>query len=105
MEYVEALQRWVYCPRERARGTSKRRMHVGPTIWVAVGTAEAKIGTTSRSVPPEFKSRRVARGDPEGLMELIRTDSPTCDLEAINLTIAFAAASKLKIRSADISNA
>ncbi len=41
----------------------------------------------------------------EDLKELIRTGTPPCELDAMNLTIAFAASRKPVIRSADISNA
>ena len=51
-----------------------------------------------------FKSRLTARGDLEGL-DGIRSDSPTAETEAHHLLFSWAAASKVKLKSGDISNA
>ena len=50
-------------------------------------------------VPPKYKSRLVVRGDLEKGIENIRSDSPTCDIEAQNLIFSFAASKMLKIKS------
>ena len=55
-------------------------------------------------MPAWYKSRLVGRGDLEK-QEQIRSDSPTCDVEGVNMIFSFAASNKLKIRSADITNA
>ena len=55
-------------------------------------------------VPPEYKSRLCGRGDME-YVEGLRTDSPTAEIESHHILFSFAAARKLKIRTADISNA
>jgi len=53
----------------------------------------------------KYKARLVARGDLEKGTENIRSDSPTCDVEAQNLIFSFAASNRIKIKSVDISNA
>ena len=53
---------------------------------------------------PDYKSRLVACGQFEDCEE-IRTDSPTADVEALNLLCSYAACSKLRIKGADIRNA
>ena len=45
------------------------------------------------------------RGDLEKSIENIRSDSPTCDIEAQNLIFSFAASRMFKIKSIDITNA
>ena len=54
---------------------------------------------------PLFKSRLVARGDLEQSYSDIRTDSPTAEVEAFNILLAWCAAWMLKICSIDITNA
>ncbi len=76
-----------------------------PTRWVDVDKAEARRETAGKCITPASISRLVARGDLEGLKERTRTVSLTCELAAIRLTIAYAVGRRLKIRSADISNA
>ena len=74
-----------------------------PTQWIETD----KNGHLKRpgvAHVPDWKSRLVACGqfsDCEG----IRTDSPTADVEALNLICSFAAGKKLRIKSADIRNA
>ena len=58
-----------------------------PTQWIEVDKAEHKRRKDGPYVPPEFKSRLVACGNFEKTKG-IRTDSPTADLEAINLLIS-----------------
>ena len=53
---------------------------------------------------PDFKLRLVGRGQHEDC-EGLRTDSPTCDVEGMNLTCSFAACNKIEIISADLRNA
>ena len=52
----------------------------------------------------QFKSRLVERGDQE-TTQGIRTDSPTADLEAVNLVISWASSMKFRVATFDITNA
>ena len=54
---------------------------------------------------PLTRSRLVGRGDLEKGIENLRSDSPTCDIEAQNLIFSFAATHCLVIKSVDITNA
>ena len=51
-----------------------------------------------------FKSRLVSRGD---LVETtgVRTDSPTCDIEALNILLPWVSCERLTVKSGDITNA
>ena len=53
---------------------------------------------------PEFKSRLVACGHLEDRRG-IRADSPTCDVEGLNLVCSMAASDSLRIRCSDLKNA
>ena len=75
-----------------------------PTQWIEIDKAEHKRREGGGYVPPEFKSRLVACGNFEDTPN-IRTDSPTCDLEGVNLVIAWAASFGIKLTTADIRNA
>ena len=75
-----------------------------PTQWIEVDKAEHKRREGGTYVPPEFKSRLVACGNFEDTPG-IRTDSPTCDLEGLNLLVSWAASNALRLNSADIRNA
>ena len=54
---------------------------------------------------PNTRSRLVGRGDLEKGIENLRSDSPTCAIEAQNLIFSFAASNCLVIKSVDITNA
>ena len=56
-----------------------------PTQWIEVDKNEAKRKPGEEPLPPIYKSRLVGRGDLEKGIENIRSDSPTCDIEAQNL--------------------
>jgi hypothetical protein len=75
-----------------------------PTRWVDVDKASHKRRDGGPIILPEYKSRLCGRGDLEGI-DGLRTDSPTAEIEAHHLLFSFAASNKLKIRTADISNA
>jgi hypothetical protein len=75
-----------------------------PTRWVDVDKASHKRRPGGPFVPPELKSRLCGRGDLEGI-DGLRSDSPTAEIESHHLLFSFAASSKLKIKTADISNA
>ena len=51
-----------------------------------------------------FKSRSVSRGDLEETTG-VRTDSPTCDIELLNLLLSWASCERLTVKSGDITNA
>ena len=61
-----------------------------PIQWIETDKNEHKRREGGPHVPPELKSRLVASGNFEETPG-IRTDSPTCDLEGLNLKIAWAA--------------
>ena len=75
-----------------------------PTRWVDVDKAAHKRRIGGPIVPPEMKSRLCGRGDLEGI-DGLRADSPTAEIESHNLLFSYAASNKLKIKTADISNA
>ena len=52
----------------------------------------------------ELKSRMVACGNLESC-EGIRTDSPTCPVEGVNLILAWCACNRLKLHTSDVTNA
>ena len=55
-------------------------------------------------VPPEYKSRLCGRGDLEGI-DGLRKDSPIAEIEAHHLLFSFASSNRLKLKTADTSNA
>ncbi len=55
-------------------------------------------------MPAQYKSRLVVRGDLEHDVG-VRTDSPTCESEGLRLIMSFAAGTKSRLRSADITSA
>ena len=63
------------------------------------------MNTSGSLVPSKYKSRLVVRGDLEKEIDNVRSDSPTCDIEAQNLIFSFAASRMFKINSIDITNA
>ena len=52
----------------------------------------------------KYKSRLLARGDQEKTLG-IRTDSPTADLDSVNMILSWAASEKFRLMSLDITNA
>ena len=74
-----------------------------PTQWIETDQND-HLKRPGVAHTPEYKSRLVACGQFEET-EGIRTDSPTADVEALNLVCSFAACGKLKIKCADIRNA
>ena len=74
-----------------------------PMQWIDSDKNEHKRVPGAGYVEPKYKSRLVGRGDLEH--GDVRSDSPTCDIEAQNLIFSFAASNKLVIKSADITNA
>jgi hypothetical protein len=78
-------------------------VQVYPMQWIETDR-NAHKRRADKFVPPDLKSRLVGCGnfeDTEGL----RTDSPTGDVDSHNLVFSWCASNKVKIRSADISNA
>ena len=74
-----------------------------PTQWIEVDK-NSHLKQSGEYKGPEFKSRLVACGQFEDASDL-RTDSPTCDVEGLNLILALAAARTNRIQSADVRNA
>ena len=67
-------------------------------------TNEHKRREGGPHVAPLFKSRLVSRGDLEETTG-VRTDSPTCDIERLNLLLSWASCERLTVKSGDITNA
>ena len=74
-----------------------------PTQWIEVDK-NSHLKQSGNYKGPEFKSRLVACGQFEDASEL-RTDSPTCDVEGLNLILALAASRTNRLQSADVRNA
>ena len=55
-------------------------------------------------VAPLFKSRLVSREDLEETTG-VRTDSPTCDIEGLNILLSWVSCERLTVKSGDITNA
>ena len=55
-------------------------------------------------VAPLLKSRLVSRGDLEETTG-VRTDSPTCDIEGLNILLSWVSCERLTVKSGDITNA
>ena len=67
-----------------------RRGHgLMPTQWIDVDT-DPHLQRPGKAHQPRYKSRLVACGQFENCPE-VRTDSPTCDVEGLNLICSFAA--------------
>ena len=75
-----------------------------PTRWVDTDKNAHLRRGDGPVVPADYKSRLCGRGDLEGI-DGLRKDSPTAEIEAHNLLFSFAAACKLILKTADISNA
>jgi len=75
-----------------------------PTRRVDVDRNAHKRQTNGPEIAPEYKSRLTGRGDLE-IIDGLRADSPTADIESHNLVFSFAASKMIAIKSADISNA
>ena len=73
------------------------------TQWIDTDKNEPFRTPQNPDIPPKYKGRLVVRGDQEE--GNIRSDSPTCDIEAQNMLFSFAASRRLRVRSADITNA
>ena len=59
-----------------------------PLQWVDIDKNEHKRREGGPYVAPLFKSRLVSRGDLEETTG-VRTDSPTCDIEGLNILLSF----------------
>ena len=74
-----------------------------PTQWIETDQNDY-LRRPGKPHTPDYKSRLVACGQLENC-EGIRADSPTCDVEGLNLLCSWAACSKLRLDTADIRNA
>ena len=75
-----------------------------PLQWVDIDKNEHKRREGGPYVAPLFKSRLVSRGDLEETTG-VRTDSPTCDIEGLNILLSWASCERLTVKSGDITNA
>ena len=74
-----------------------------PTQWNETDQNEHLIRPGVKR-EPKLKSRLVGCGQFEDRRG-IRSDSPTCDVEGLNLVCSFAACEKLRIKCSDLRNA
>ena len=75
-----------------------------PLQWVDIDRNEHKRSEGGTYVAPLLKSRLVSRGDLEETTG-VRTDSPTCDIEGLNILLSWASCERLTVKSDDIRNA
>ena len=75
-----------------------------PLQWVDIDKNEHERREGGPHVAPLFKSRLVSRGDLEETTG-VRTDSPTCDIEGLNILLSWASCERLTVKSGDITNA
>ena len=75
-----------------------------PLQWVDIDKNEHKRREGGPHVAPLFKSRLVSRGDLEETTG-VRTDSPTCDIEGLNILLPWVSCECLTVKSGDITNA
>ena len=73
------------------------------TQWIDTDKNEPFRTPENPDVPPLYTGRLVVCGNEE--KGDVRSDSPTIDIEAQNLLLSFASSRRLRIRSADITNA
>jgi len=74
-----------------------------PSQWIETDQNE-HLKRPGKIHTPDLKSRLVACGQHEDTRGL-RADSPTCDVEGLNLMCSFAACNKIRLKSADLKNA
>ena len=74
-----------------------------PTQWIEVDK-NTHLKQSGEYTSPEYKFRFVACGQFESATGL-RTDSPTCDVDGLNLILSLAASRGNTVRSADVRNA
>ena len=75
-----------------------------PLQWVEIDKNEHERREGGPHVAPMFKSRLVSRGDLEETTG-VRTDSPTCDIERLNIPLSWVSCERLTVKSGDITNA
>ena len=74
-----------------------------PLQWVDIDKKEHKRREGGPHVAPLFKSRLVSRGDLEETTG-VRTDSPTCDIEGLNILLSWVSCKRLTVKSGGITN-
>ena len=74
-----------------------------PTQWIETDK-NAHLQKLGQYIKADFNSRLVACGQYEDTTEL-RTDAPTCDVEALNLIMSFAACHGYRMKCGDTRNA
>ena len=84
---------------EGQRLISEENAEALPMQWIEVDKNE-KERTEDNPLPPDMRSRMVARGDLEKVMK--RTDSPTVSEEGILIICSWCASLRIFIRSADM---
>ena len=75
-----------------------------PLQWVDIDKNEHKRREGGPHDAPLFRGRLVSRGDLEETTG-VRTDSPTCDIEGLNILLSWVSCERLTVKSGDITNA
>ena len=75
-----------------------------PLQWVEIDKTSTNGAKVVLMFAPLFKSRLVSRGDLEETIG-VRTDSPTCDIEGLNILLSWVSCERLTVKSGDITNA
>ena len=75
-----------------------------PLQWVDIDKNEPKRREGGLHVAPLFKIRLVSRGDLEETTG-VRTDSPTCNIEVLNILLSWVSCERLTVKSGDTTNA
>ena len=75
-----------------------------PLQWVEIDKNEHTLREGGPHVAPLFKSRLVSPGDLEETTG-VRTDSPTCDIEGLNILLPWVSCERLTVKSGNITNA
>ena len=73
-----------------------------PTQWIETDKREHMRRAGVQHIP-EYKSRLVACGQFEN-RHGIRSDSPTCDVEGLNIVCSYAACNKLRLECSELRN-
>ena len=86
-------------PKAKALGLIAKGAEELPMQWVEVDRNE-KLRTESNPLPPEMRSRLVARGDLETTLK--RTDSPTVSEEGVFIICSWCVSVGIEVHSADL---
>ena len=114
--------RYEHCDRETQTGMNKSRekkwnkwLDFGASVKLQGQVLDELLTEGHKPLPTQWvdtrksdgslRARLVACGQLEYHRKRIRSDAPTCSLEAFNIITSFAACSRLRLKCADLSNA